>query len=167
MKLDRETLTQQMTDYVINVLEEERTEFSGFAVCPFIKRDRVADELFFDIINRDEGGFLNAINNFKNSQKRSALFALTGEQISGTETKGFQKFLNIVLEETNNKDIAVLCFNPEDKLEVEGYNPRSKAPCFLINAAYRTDLSKAHRSLVKTNYYDKLPPTYKKYLNVK
>ena len=173
----REQLIKQMTDYVINVLEEKRPEFSGFAVCPFVKRDRINNEMFFDIINnseidvdittRQDGGFLRAINNFKNSNKRSGLFALIGEEIGEEETKGFQKFLNIVLEETNNGDVAVLCFNPKDKLEIEGYNPRSSAPFFLVNVAYRSHLSKSHGALKKTNYYDKMPATYKKYLNIK
>ena len=54
-----------------------------------------------------------------------------------------------------------------DDLQIEGYNPRSKAPCFLINMAYTDHLSRSHRALQNTNYYDKMPATYKNYLNVK
>jgi hypothetical protein len=37
----------------------------------------------------------------------------------------------------------------------------------MINFAYNKDLTKARKSLLKTKYYDNLPPDYKKYLNVK
>ena len=49
MSPSREHLIKQMTDYVINVLEEKRPEFSGFAVCPFVKADRLADQLHLDV----------------------------------------------------------------------------------------------------------------------
>ena len=143
MSPNREQLIKQMTDYIINVLEEKRPEFSGFAVCPFV------------------------ISRFTRSGKRSALIAQPNEDVKGTETKEYQKFINMVLEESHNSNVLALCFNPNDDLEVEGYNPRSKAPCFLINMAYRDHLSKSHRALQNTNYYDKMPATYKKYLNIK
>lgn len=167
MKLDRETLTQQMTDYVINVLEEERPEFSGFAVCPFVKADRITDQLYMDVFDNTRDTLIETILRFVKSGKRSALFAQPNVNIGSEETKGYQEFINIVLEESGNGNILALCFNPSDNLEVSGYNPRSKAPCFLVNMAYKDHLSRSHRALRSTDYYNNLPVGYKKYLNVK
>ncbi len=164
---NREQLIKQMTEYVINVLEEKRPEFSGFAVCPFVKADRISDQLHLDIFDNTQESLLDVVFRFTRSGKRSALIAQPNEDVKGTETKEYQKFINMVLEESLNDNVLALCFNPNDDLEIEGYNPRSKAPCFLINMAYKDHLSKSHRALQNTNYYDKMPATYKKYLNVK
>ena len=67
---------------------------------------------------------------FVRSGKRSALIGQPNINVRAAETKGYQEFINLVLEETGNDDILALCFNPNDKLEIDGYNPRSKAPCF-------------------------------------
>ena len=167
MSVSREQLIKQMTDYVINVLEEKRPEFSGFAVCPFVKADRLADQLHLDVFEAPRDTLVDVILRFVRSKKRSALLAQPNVSIAGADTKDYQEFINIVLEESGNGDILALCFNPNDELEIEGYNPRSKAPCFLINMAYKDHLSKSHRALQGTDYYTKFPDTYKKYLNVK
>ena len=167
MSPSREQLIKQMTDYVINVLEEKRPEFSGFAVCPFVKADRLADQLHLDVFEAPKDTLVDMVLRFVRSGKRSALIAQPNINVNADETKDYQEFINIVLEESGNGNILALCFNPNDKLQVEGYNPRSKAPCFLINMAYVDHLSRSHRALSKTSYYDNLPSEYKKYLNVK
>ena len=167
MLVNREQLVKQMTDYVINVLEEKRPEFSGFAVCPFVKPDRITDQLYMDVFDNTCDTLIETILRFVKSGKRSALFAQPNVNIGGEENKGYQEFINIVLEESGNGNILALCFNPNDNLEVSGYNPRSKAPCFLVNMAYKDHLSKSHRALRSTDYYNNLPVEYKKYLNVK
>jgi len=167
MSPSREQLIKQMTDYVINVLEEKRPEFSGFAVCPFVKADRLADQLHLDVFDNTTDTLVDVVLRFVRSGKRSALIGQPNVNVKASETKDYQEFINIILEESGNGDVLALCFNPNDDLEVEGYNPRSRAPCFLINMAYTDHLSRSHRALQKTTYYDNLPITYKKYLNVK
>ena len=167
MKLDKNKIVKQMTDYVVDVLEERRPEFSGMPVCPFVKPDRITDQLYMDVFDNTRDTLVETILRFVKSGKRSALFAQPNVDIGSEETKGYQEFINIVLEESGNGNILALCFNPNDDLEVDGYNPRSRAPYFLINMAYRDHLSRSHHILRETKYYDNLPPSYKKYLNVK
>ena len=73
MSINREHLIKQMTDYVINVLEEKRPEFSGFAVCPFVKADRLADQLHLDVFDNTKDTLVEIIQRFIVSGKRSAL----------------------------------------------------------------------------------------------
>ena len=167
MSANREQLIKQMTDFVINVLEEKRPEFSGFAVCPFVKADRIKDQLHIDVLETPKDTLVDVVLRCVRSGKRSALIVQPNVNVKSSETKGYQEFINIVLEETANHDVLALCFNPNYDLEIEGYNPRSKAPCFLNNMAYIDHLSRSHRALSKTSYYDNLPSEYKKYLNVK
>jgi hypothetical protein len=163
---NREQLIKQMTDYVINVLEEKRPEFSGLAVCPFVKADRVSDQLYLDIFDNTKDTLVDIILRFVRSKKRSALVGQPHEIIKASETRGYQDFINIVLEESGNGDIKALCFNPSTTMEVEGYNAYSSAPFFMINFAYADDLNKARKSLLQTAYYDKMSDKYKNYLNV-
>ena len=168
MAHDREQIIKELSDYVVNVLEEKRGEFSGFSVCPFVKADRVRDELFLDIFDNSVDTLVDVVLRFARSRKRSALVAQINTNVASEETADYEEFINIIIEAADIGDIKALCFNPnETELTVEGYSPRSKAPYFLINMAYRDDLAKAHRSLKKTNYYDKMPKEYTKYLGIK
>ena len=125
MSPSREQLIKQMTDYVINVLEERRPEFSGFAVCPFVKADRLADQLHLDVFDNTKDTLVDVVLRFVRSGKRSALIGQPNVNVKATETKGYQDFINLVLEESGNDNVLALCFNPNDDLEIEGYNPRS------------------------------------------
>ena len=49
---------------------------------------------------------------------------------------------------------------------IDGFNPRSKAPYFLINIAHRKALNNAHKSLRKTKYYDNLNKEYREFLKI-
>ena len=167
MTHDRDLVIQQLHDYVVNVLEEKRGEFSGLAVCPFVKADRVRDELFLDVFDNKVDTLVDVLLRFVRSRKRSALIAQINTDIRSEDTKEYQEFINLVIDSAEVGDVKALCFNPNDNLSIEGYNPRSRAPHFLINMAYSRDLSKAHRSLKQTNYYDKMPEDYKGYLGVK
>lgn len=167
MTHDRDLVIQQLHDYVVNVLEEKRGEFSGLAVCPFVKADRVRDELFLDVFDNRVDTLVDVLLRFVRSRKRSALIAQINTDIASEDTKEYQEFINLVIDSAEVGDVKALCFNPNDNLSIEGYNPRSRAPHFLINMAYSRDLSKAHRSLKQTNYYDKMPEDYKGYLGVK
>ena len=57
--------------------------------------------------------------------------------------------------------------NPDDKLEVDGFNARALAPCFLVLINNKKDIYYAHKSLQNTKYYDKMSKKYKKYLGIK
>jgi hypothetical protein len=63
--------------------------------------------------------------------------------------------------------LKCICFNPNDNIEVAGFNPRKDAPYFLINIAERKVLAKAHDSLMNTRYFDNFDKKYLDYLMVK
>ena len=91
----REQLIEQMTDYVITVLEEKRPEFSGFAVCPFVKADRLSDQLHLDVFETPTDTLVDVVLRFVRSGKRSALIAQPNINVDANETKDYQEFINI------------------------------------------------------------------------
>ena len=159
---------QKVIDYINEVISQPRPEFGGMPVCPFAKPELDKDRLMIDVINENQSlGFL--LDKYKNSKYSSALFILElpeDEVLTAKETKDFQVFVNKVIRYKGYKDIKTICFNPNDSVSINGFNPRGKAPYFLINIAGREELHKAHKSLTKTNYYDNMDVKYKSFLKI-
>ena len=159
---------QKVIDYINEVIRPPREEFGGLPVYPFAGPELDNDRLMIDIINENQSlDFL--LDKYKNSKYNSALFILElpdGETLSKDETKEFQVFVNKVIRYKGYKDIRTICFNPRDSVSINGFNPRGKAPYFLINIAGRKELHKAHKSLTKTNYYDNMDVKYKSFLKI-
>ena len=159
---------QKVIDYINEVISQSRPEFGGMPVCPFAKPELDNDKLMIDIINEEQSlGFL--LDKYKNSKYNSALFILElpdGESLTAEETHDFQTFINRMMRYKGYKDIRTICFNPNDSVSINGFNPRGKAPYFLINIAGREELHKAHKSLTKTSYYDNMDVKYKSFLKI-
>ena len=157
-------MSEDVKDYINNVLDERRQEFGGKAVCPFAAPELKANRLMIGRVG--EKSLTDLIEDFRNSGYESALFIIE-EDIPAAQTKKFQYFVNRLLKQQGLDNYKNICFNPNDDVDIEGYNPRSLAPHFMVNIADKKVLSKAHRALKKTNYYDKLPDKYRKFLNLK
>ena len=157
-------MSEDVKDYINNVLDEKREEFGGKAVCPFAAPELKANKLM--IVRVGDKSLTDLIEQFHKSDYESALFIIE-KDIPAKQTKKFQYFVNELLKQQGLKDYKNICFNPNDDVDIDGYNPRSLSPYFMINIANRKVLSKAHRALKKTNYYDKLPDKYRKFLNLK
>ena len=159
---------QKVINYINEVISQPRPEFGGMPVCPFAKPELDKDKLMVDVISKNENlDFL--IDKFIDSKYSSALLILElpkNEMLTTEETDQFEAFVDNVLKHKGIKDIKTICFNPNDSVSINGFNPRGKAPYFLINIAGREELSKAHKSLTKTNYYDNMDVKYKSFLKI-
>jgi len=157
-------MSDEAKDYINNVLDERRPEFGNKAVCPFAASELKANRLMIATVG--DQSLADLIEQFSKSDYESALFIIE-QDIPPEQTKKFQYFVNHLLSQRGLTDYKNICFNPNDDVDIEGYNPRSLAPYFMVNIADKKVLSKAHRALKKTNYYDKLPDRYRKFLNLK
>tara|TARA_B100001094_G_scaffold203329_1_gene197263 strand:+ start:1394 stop:1873 length:480 start_codon:yes stop_codon:yes gene_type:complete len=157
-------VNKEAKDYINNVLDQKRQEFGNKAVCPFAAPELKANRLMIATVG--DQSLADLIEQFSKSDYESALFIIE-QDIPAEQTKKFQYFVNHLLSQRGLTDYKNICFNPNDDVDIEGYNPRSLAPYFMVNIADKKVLSKAHRALKKTNYYDKLPDKYRKFLNLK
>ena len=155
---------KDVEDYINNVLDEKRPEFGGKRVCPFAAHELSSNKLM--IAELGDKSLIDLFHEFKNSDYDSALFIIK-EDMPAEETKSFQVFVNKLLEYEGMGEYKNICFNPNDKVAVDGYNPRSQAPYFMVNIASRKVLGKAARALKKTNYYDNMRDEYLAFLKVK
>ena len=74
----------KVLDYIKNVLEVPRKEYSGMSACPFAKKERETDNIYIDTIGEDNG-FLECMKKFLDSEKNSAVF-IQKDEISEYET---------------------------------------------------------------------------------
>ena len=157
-------MKDKVLDYIKYVLEVPRDEYNGMPTCPFAKKEREDDNIYIDTLSPDND-FIICMHNFVGSGKNSAVF-IQNDELDERETKRYQKFLNTTLKTLDLNNWKALCINPKDILEVDGFNARSLAPCFMVLINNKKDIYLAHRSLQTTKYYDKMDPKYKKYLGV-
>ena len=154
-------MKEKVEEYIENVLSEKRVEFGGKAVCPFAKPELDSGKLMISFVG--DKSLDQLIDEFVSSKYESALFVIK-DNVTAEQTQKFQLFVNRLLNVKGLKQYKNICFNPNDQVEIDGYNPRSKAPYFMINIAHKDVLDSAQLALQKTNYYDKLPDEYLKFL---
>ena len=162
-------IENEIKAYINKTIRPPREEFGGMPTCPFAGPELDSGRLMIDVVVPGKVGLPELIEKFLASGKQSALFAqLGGEELTSEDTKKFQRFVNRLLKKHGASDYKCICFNPNDEdTDVNGFNPRAEAPYFLINIASRDELAKAHKTLVKTKYFDHLNDTYLKFLKMK
>lgn len=152
----------------IKILRSPREEYGGLSPCPFVATEVDKDKLMIDIFDPSKNTIIDMVDKFVNSKYDSALFAqITSEDISEEETFEYQSFINMVLKKHGHNDLKCICFNPNDNQNINGFNIRNYAPYFLINIANKGVLSRAHKSLLRTKYFDKMNKEYLDYLHIK
>jgi len=150
----------------IGILRTPRKEYGGMPACPFVGPEIDKGKLMIDKFDPNESTLLELVKVYDESEYDSLLLVqVSNEILSGHDTVGYQDFINRTLKENSYGHLKCICFNPNDKLEVDGFNARSHAPYFLINIATREALAKAHKVLSKTKYYDSMNKRYLKYLH--
>ena len=155
----------KVLDY-IGLLRTPRKEYGGLPACPFVGAEIDKGKLMIDKLDPNESTLLDKVKAYDESDYDSALFVQVSDEIlSGHDTVGYQDYINRTMKENGYGHLKCICFNPNDKLDIDGFNPRSHAPYFLINIATREALNKAHKTLAKTKYYDNMNKRYLKYLH--
>ena len=142
---------EQYFDY----LEKPNDAFSGMPVCPFLKPERLADRLMVKVWRSDEQSLSSLFDEFFESKFKSALFICVdteGIKWKDVKRKSYQNTLQDFLKHTDYKP---LCFSPYEKWSAGGEETRKKSPYFLVNVALTKELDKAHKGLIKTNYFKK------------
>ena len=156
---------EKVVDYINEVLDQKRPEFNNIATCPFAAPELANDKLMIAMLGEDDKGLKELLEEFQQSDYDSTLICFPHD-MDADGTKVIQALVNKILKRLGMNEYKTICFNPNDKVEVEGFNPRSKAPCFMINVAHKKVLNDAHKSLRKTKYYDKINKEYREFLKI-
>ena len=160
----------------IGILRTPRKEYGGLPACPFVGPEIDKGKLMIDKFDPNEievhgtivreHTLLVKIKIYDESDYDSALFVQVSEEVlSKYDTVRYQDYINKTMKENGYGHLKCICFNPNDELDIDGFNARGHAPYFLINIATREALDKAHNVLSKTKYYDNMNKRYLKYLH--
>ena len=150
----------------IGILRTPRKEYGDLPPCPFVGAEIDKGKLMIDKLDPNESTLLDKVKAYDESDYDSALFVqVSEEELSNVDTVKYQDFINRTMKENGYGHLKCICFNPNDKVEIDGFNARGHAPYFLINIATREALDKAHKVLSKTKYYDSMNKRYLKYLH--
>tara|TARA_R110001592_G_scaffold233685_1_gene491298 strand:+ start:270 stop:785 length:516 start_codon:yes stop_codon:yes gene_type:complete len=162
------TLKNRVSGYLNFIIKQKRPEYGNMPVCPFVGPELDKDRMMIDVFDPNIETFIERVEVFHKSKYDSALFALVNSpELLSSETRPYQSFLNKLIKKSGYSQYKIICFNPNDDItEIDGYNPRSFAPAFLINIASKQDLNKAHSSMLKTKFFDRMSDAYKKFLKV-
>ena len=121
-----------------------------------------------EVFDPEKNSIIDMMNKFVESEYDSAVFIQkTDELLLSKDTYKYQNYLNKLFKKTGFEKYKCICFNPNDIEQVQGFNIRGLSPYFMINVADKKILSKAHKSLLRTKYFDNMGDKYKKYLKVK
>ena len=168
--MEEQKAKDKIEKYLVDVIEQPRSEFNDFPVCPFAKSERVSGKLKIGIFDPAVVKFQDLVLQMEKDGYESGLFAVyQGDmpvEISEKDTKKMQVFLNKSLRLSGLRKYKTICFNPNDSVSVGGFSPRSLSPYFLVNVAKREVLQSARNSLTKTKYYDKMSDKYKRFLSL-
>jgi hypothetical protein len=152
----------------INLLREPKKEYGGMPACPFVGAEVDKDKLMIALFDPKECSILEKVEEFTKSNYDSALFVQVSDgDIPFEVTKQYQNFINKLLRENGHGNLKCICFNPNDDLDIEGFNVRSHSPYFLINIAERSVLHQSQKKLINTKYFKKMDEKYLNYLKVK
>ena len=164
----KDELVKRIEKYIVEILEPPRSEFGGLPACPFVKKDRISGKLWIDVFDNSEESILEKIKEFEKSEYYSAVFGQVLEKdLSTQEAKDYQAYINRLVNRNKMSHLKVICANPSDKLQVQGFNPRAAAPCFLITITNKKHLQDSHRKMLKSDYFINFEKEYLDYLHIK
>ena len=143
--------TEQYFDY----LEKPNDAFSDMPVCPFLKPERLTDRLMVRVWRPTKVSLNSLFQDFFESKFSSALFICTDSKNLKWKDVTRKKYQNTLQDFLKHTDYKALCFSPYEEWSAGGEETRKKSPYFLINVATRNELDKAHKSLIKTKYFNK------------
>jgi hypothetical protein len=151
----------------IDILRIPRKEYGGLPACPFVGPEIDKGKLMIEKFDPNESTLLDKVKAYDESEYDSALFVqvLSDEEMLWHDTVNYQNYINLMLRDNGYEHLKCICFNPNDPLQIDGFNARSHAPYFLINIATTEALNKAHNTVAKTKYYDNMNKQYLKYLH--
>ena len=136
--------------------------------CPFVGAEVDKDKLMISLFDPSKCSILDMIKKFTDSKYESALFVqVSNEQLPSETTKDYQNLINNLMKENGYGHLKCICFNPNDTVDIDGFNIRSHSPYFLINITNRFVLNDSQKKLLNTKYFDKMDKNYLDYLKIK
>lgn len=163
----RDQILSKVKKYLIEVLEPSRPELFGLPACPFIKAERIKNNIMYEILS-DGQSLTDLIKSFVKSDYTTAVIVQLfpdGDPLPASEVFEYQMFVNGLIKDAGIEGYKCICISPDQKLDIKGFSPRSLAPYFLINIGEQEEFDRTHNLVTRTRYFENFSDEYKTKLN--
>ena len=153
----------------IKELYKPKEEFGGMPTCPYAHPHVLEDKMDIREWDPKKTNIIDELKAFVKSDYRSTAWYVKDTSSlfktgSPEETDAWTEDINERALNKHDLGVYMATFNPKDKLNVNGFAPRSMSPYFIVGVAYLDELNEAHEKLMDTKYFDKLSGEYKEQL---
>lgn len=145
-----------MVQYLETVLEQPHPVFGGLPICPFSKKARLQNKIFYKVLaltmaHLQAGSELRqTIASFQESNQHDVLlFISPDETLTVKQVQAFVEQLNATLEPLG---LTAFGGHPQDDFHVQGVYTRQE-PYINLTVQSLTVLQTASAQLAKTSYY--------------
>lgn len=158
MLSDRETSTiATMTQYLETVLEQPHPVFGGLPICPFSKKARLQNKIFYKVLVlsmeqlQADSELRHTIASFQASQQHDVLLFISPDEQALTmdEMQVFVEQLNLSLAP---QGLTAFGGHPKDTFNVQGVYTR-REPFINLTVQSLAVLQAASKQLARTAYY--------------
>ena len=149
------TVMEQILTYMTDFLERSSTVFSNMPPCPYAKKERLSNKIYFLETELTEQGpsdwLLEEIRQFDQNQQWSTMLAYAPKM--ELDVQSCYDFAQRITDALTEIDILAIPLHPDDPFSVQGLRTR-QVPCVMMLVQRRDFLSNAKDKLLKTKYYD-------------
>ncbi|PSB26980.1 hypothetical protein [Stenomitos frigidus] len=158
MSLDREaSIIEKMIQYLETVLEQPHPVFGGLPICPFSKKARLQNKIFYKVIalamdQLQAGSELRqAIASFHESKQHDVLVVISPDHDALT-VEQVQAFVEQLNDRIAPMRLTAFGGHPQDPFNVQGVFTRQE-PFINLTIQSMTILQAASEQLARTSYY--------------
>lgn len=148
------TVMEQILTYMTDFLERSNPIFSNMPPCPYARKERVDNKIYFLETPLTEQGpsesFLEEIRQFDNNEQWSTMLAYSPTM--ALDVQACYSFAQRITDALMDIDILAIPLHPDDPFSVQGLRTR-QVPCVMMLIQRRAFLSDAKEKLLKTKYY--------------
>jgi hypothetical protein len=144
---------KKLIDFIENVIEPPNEKFANFPVCPFAKKERLNNEIFFKEFEFSIKPSSELIDYILESfiQKVDYTLMLFDPSCS-KELQVFRDYGKSICELLKDEKIVAVAMHPSDTFNIDGYYTR-QAPFHTILVQLASEIMKGRKILEKTDYY--------------
>jgi hypothetical protein len=159
---DEAAVINEMIQYFESVLEKPHFIFHGLPICPFAKKARLQNKIFYKVLDlsfaelEPDSALLSSIGAFQDSDSHEVLLIIC-PNICALTVKQVQEMVAALNQRISSVGLVAFGGHPHDDFNIQGVYTR-REPFINMTVQSSERLKAASRDLEKTDYYQNWSP---------
>jgi len=159
---DEAAVITEMIQYFESVLEKPHSVFNGLPICPFAKKARLQNKIFYKVLDlsfaelEPDSELMNSIRAFQDSGVYEVLLIIC-PNLQALTVKQVQEMVVVLNQRISSSGLVAFGGHPQDDFIVQGVYTR-REPFINMTVQSSERLQAASRDLEKTDYYQNWSP---------